>query len=328
MREGAVAIFLSAAFTVLMTACSVFVFKSYGGSLFFLTPFVAGCVLAFLLNSGRRSSYRELSSACLCTSLLLCGIVLLFALEGVLCIVMALPIMLVAMFAGAAFAHTVCRLRTKPDGLVVLGGALPALIGMESAVRTPRAREVATQVDVDAPPELVWKHVVSFSELPNPSAWFFRLGIAYPRRARIRGRGVGALRRCEFSTGAFIEPITHWEPPKRLAFSVAKQPPAMTELSPYRSLSTPHLDGYMKTERGEFRLIPLSGGRTRLEGSTWYTLDVHPASYWSISADFLLHAIHRRVLLHIKRLAEAGAGSQDEDSDHHPPRLIRNLKLP
>src|SRR6185436_19561820 len=110
--------------------------------------------------------------------------------------------------------------------------------------------------------------------------WFFRQGIAYPVRARIDGRGVGAVRHCEFSTGAFVEPITAWEEPSRLAFDVTSQPPPMTEWSPYQDLHPPHLDSTIRSRRGEFRLIALPGGRTRLEGRTWYTLSLYPQLYW------------------------------------------------
>jgi len=49
--------------------------------------------------------------------------------------------------------------------------------------------------------------------------------------------------------------------------------------------------------------IPLPGGRTRLEGSTWYELDLAPQAYWSIWSDLIVHRIHRRVLEHIRREA-------------------------
>jgi hypothetical protein len=140
--------------------------------------------------------------------------------------------------------------------------------------------------------------------MPPPSEWVFRAGIAYPIRARLDGEGVGAVRRCEFSTGAFVEPITAWEPPSRLAFDVAAQPPSMTELSPYRDIHAPHLEGYMQSRRGEFRLIPLPGGRTRLEGTTWYTIAIYPEAYWAVFAEMLLHRIHGRVLEHIKATVE------------------------
>jgi len=83
----------------------------------------------------------------------------------------------------------------------------------------------------------------------------------------IDGEGVGALRRCEFSTGAFVEPIIVWDAPRRLSFDVTAQPDPMRELSPYRSARPPHLAGAFRARRGEFRLIALPDGRTRLEGT-------------------------------------------------------------
>jgi hypothetical protein len=165
-------------------------------------------------------------------------------------------------------------------------------------------REVMTSIEIAAPPDVVWRHVVSFSEIDSPPAWYFRIGLSYPLRARIDGAGVGAVRRCEFTTGAFIEPITAWEPPTRLAFDVADQPPALREWSPYRTVYAPHVKGFFKTSRGEFRLIALADGRTRLEGRTWYSLRMQPQGYWTIIADAILHRIHSRVLTHIKQETE------------------------
>ena len=123
-------------------------------------------------------------------------------------------------------------------------------------------------------------------------------------RARLEGSGVGAVRHCEFTTGAFVEPITVWDAPRRLAFDVIAQPPPLQEWSPYSRVFAPHLDGFFRTSHGEFRLVALEGGRTRLEGRTWYTLDMQPAMYWSAIADTILHAIHGRVLEHVKSEAE------------------------
>ena len=61
---------------------------------------------------------------------------------------------------------------------------------------------------------------------------------------------------------------------------------------------------------GEFRLTPLAGGRTLLEGTTWYQNRVWPESYWRAWSDGIVHRIHMRVLRHVKRLAEEeGAAS-------------------
>jgi hypothetical protein len=78
----------------------------------------------------------------------------------------------------------------------------------------------------------------------------------------------------------------------------------MKELSPYESIYAPHLESGLRSRAGEFRLIALPGGRTRLEGSTWYRLGIHPDAYWRVYSDAIIHRIHLRVLEHIKRLAE------------------------
>ena len=175
---------------------------------------------------------------------------------------------------------------------------------IDAAMPAPGGRVVMTAIEIDAPAEAVWEHVTSFSDITAPPRWYFRTGLAYPLRARLEGSGAGAVRHCEFTTGAFVEPITVWDAPRRLAFDVIAQPPPLQEWSPYTRIYAPHLDGFFRTSRGEFRLVALDGGRTRLEGRTWYTLDMQPAMYWSAIADTILHAIHGRVLEHIKSEAE------------------------
>ena len=43
----------------------------------------------------------------------------------------------------------------------------------------------------------------------------------------IEGEGVGAVRHCVFSTGAFVEPITIWNEPRHLRFDVTAMPEPM-----------------------------------------------------------------------------------------------------
>jgi hypothetical protein len=78
----------------------------------------------------------------------------------------------------------------------------------------------------------------------------------------------------------------------------------MFELSPYRHVHPPHLDNNLRSSRGEFRLIELEGGRTRLEGRTWYRCEMYPQWYWTAWSDLLIHKIHERVLEHIRAISE------------------------
>jgi hypothetical protein len=184
---------------------------------------------------------------------------------------------------------------------------LPLAAGGEKAMERAPTNEVVTTVVVDAPPDVVFRRVTSFPDLAPPSEWIFRHGIAYPVRARIVGEGVGATRYCEFSTGTFVEPITRWEAPHRLAFDVVENPLPMKEWGFTDDVDAPHLHGFMRSKRGEFRLTELPGGKTRLEGITDYELSLYPALYWKLWSDGIVHAIHERVLTHVARLSEEDA---------------------
>jgi uncharacterized membrane protein YhaH (DUF805 family) len=296
---------LAAAIGVISVAFTALVSKSYGMSLFFLTPFAMGAGSSFVLNRARRHTVMQsLGVAMISVTMAALGM-LLFALEGGICIAMAAPIAAVAASFGALIGREIAANTASRRAGAALLFLLPITSALEPSVRPSPLYEVSTSVEIDAPPEVVWQHVISFPELPAPDDLIFRIGIAYPLRARIEGSGVGAIRYCEFSTGPFVEPITRWDAPRTLSFAVSAQPPGMKEWSVYSVIHPPHLDSSIRSERGEFRLIRLEGNRTRLEGSTWYRLGLSPAPYWRLWSEPMLHDIHARVLNHVKALSES-----------------------
>jgi hypothetical protein len=229
------------------------------------------------------------------------GVTLLLAVEGGLCLAMAAPVALVLAYVGAYLGRELALFDHEPVHNVIIGLlAVPLAASFDARTPATELREVRSSVEIDASPEVVWRNVIAFPPLAPPRDLVFRAGISYPIRAEIRGEGVGAVRYCVFSTGSFVEPITRWEPGHRLSFDVSKQPRPMQEWSPYKDITPPHLDGYFESKRGEFRLIALPNGRTRLEGSTWYVMKLQPAMYWSLFGDAFIHRIHGRVLDHIR----------------------------
>jgi len=289
-----------------MVMLTVFAFQSYGVALFMSTPFVMGVVTGFALNRRYPATGVETAEVVMMTVAVTAGAVLLTALEGGLCALMAAPLAIpLALLGGVAGRYIALRDPSPNTNALAALAVIPAMASAD-AVRAPTPlREVRSAVEIDAPPDVVWRHVISFPPLDEQPGLLFRLGIAYPLRAQIVGQGVGAVRHCVFSTGAFVEPITAWEPGRRLSFDVVAQPPPLQEWSPYAAVVPPHLDGYFRSRRGEFRLVPLPGGRTRLEGSTWYEMRIYPEAYWALFADAFVSRIHWRVLRHVRALAEA-----------------------
>lgn len=303
-----IAVFFGPAYTLLMVGTTVYLLNDYGAVLFFLTPVLIGATSAYLAELGRPGEAGH-ALGIAAASVAAAGMtLLLLALEGIICLVMAAPLAAAGGMLGAGIGILIARLAggspwPQQDSIVGVI-LLPLFAVAESKVAEPPLRSVRTEMIVEAPPETVWEQVIGFPELTERPEWYFRAGIAAPVAATIEGRGVGAVRRCCFTTGDFVEPITVWDEPQRLAFDVTSQPHPMAEVNPFGDPHPPHLDTALVSERGEFRLEAMSDGRTRLIGTTWYRLHMRPQVYWSAWTDAIIHRIHARVLRHVKRLAE------------------------
>jgi hypothetical protein len=93
----------------------------------------------------------------------------------------------------------------------------------------PPVYSVSTKIVVNAEPERVWKYVVAFPDIPGEPDWVLRTGLGYPIRTRMDGRGVGAPRNCDLSTGTVRERVVVWDEPRLLRFVVTETPPAIRE---------------------------------------------------------------------------------------------------
>jgi len=305
-RDAAVAIFTGNLIIFAMLSVGVYLLSTYGVVLFIFTPLLASTVSAFCYNYYQRKSYGSTMWIGV-LSLITPALLMLFAgLEGVICILMALPFAIVIGLFGALLGYLAAeRIGVKSQYFAIAIFFLPLVAGIETATVSAPLNEVITAIEINAPPEAVWPHVIGYSSLPEPSEAFFRAGIGYPQKVWMEGAGDGSTRYCGFSTGTYVEPITCWAPPYRLTFDVTNTPPAMKELSFYDHVNAPHLEQTPRNRKGEFRLVRLPGNRTRLEGSTWYEIEMYPQFYWRWWADSVVHAVHERVFHHIKQAAEA-----------------------
>ena len=296
---------------------------NYGWGLFVALPFTEGFAAALIYGIRQTRSLKS-SVWVACLSTLLLGAALLgLAFEGAFCLIMAVPIALPLSVLGGVCAYAVQRRRwfqrEAPAFLSVLLIFVPGIEWAEHvAAVTPLVYVVRTAIVVHAPPQRVWHEVVAFSEIGPPQEWLFRAGVAYPIRAEIVGSGPGAERYCDFSTGAFVEPIQVWDEPRLLKFSVSQNPPPMQEWTPYKHIEPAHLHGFLVSEGGQFQLTQLTDGSTLLEGTTWYRHSLWPASYWRMWSDAIIHRIHLRVLNHIREHAD---GSHQVMADG-PARLV------
>lgn len=289
-------------FAVIVSAVT---FGAYGWGLFVLTPLTVGMTTAYVANRDHDVGLRETVSLVTIATGLGGLALVMFALEGVICIALAAPLGIVVALMGATIGRGLALVghsRGKPFLTIAL---LPAAFALEAAMPPSVAIGSHESIDIAAPPVAVWRALTSDEPMRLSPGLVGRAGLAYPIRGRILGEGVGSLRLGEFSTGTASERIVAWEPARRLAFEVLTQPPAMEEMSPYRRVHAPHVHGYFDTRETRFTLAPLSGGGTRLTVEATHVLRIDPVLYWEPFARWAVASNSRRVLRDIREKAES-----------------------
>ena len=295
---------ITVAIAGLLTVWGIHGYHEYGIALFILTPLFTGFTPVALYGHkfeiAKRQSWQL---GFLALGIYTLGL-LVFAIEGLICIAMAAPLGIFLTWVGSLFGFSIVNKSAKNASMtmLVLIGLFP-LFSFWDTKAVPTISAVTTSIEINSDKQTVWQNVIAFPKLNEPTEFLFKAGIAYPTDATIEGRGVGAIRHCNFTTGSFVEPITVWDEPKLLKFSVKEQPAPMKELG-FWDIDAPHLHDYFVSKEGQFKLRTLPNGHTMLEGTTWYYHHIRPEFYWRIWSNQIIHKIHERVLKHIKTTVE------------------------
>ena len=111
--------------------------------------------------------------------------------EGAISIAMAAPLAVPLGALGGWLVHRGGYVK-QSSGSIAMLILLPVASLTWDVKAPPPVFQVRSTIEIAAPPEQVWKYVVTFPELPEPQEWFFRAGLAYPVRVRLDGSGPGA----------------------------------------------------------------------------------------------------------------------------------------
>ena len=241
-----------------------------GATLFLVVPVAAGFSIVLVSRKPNSAAAAALLSV-------LCSLVLLVALgrEGVLCAVLAFPIILAGLGIGAAFGILVRALfvdrsknQTTMVGILLLLG--PSLIFAGDRIESPIFRDARTEVirstvRVGEMPQQTWNRILSIDSIQASKPLLMYLGLPVPQRCVMQGHGIGAKRTCYFNVGYIEETVTGWNPPYYLGLSIDRT----------------HMPGrhWLGFENAEYRL-QASGPMTLLTRTTTISSHLHPDWYW------------------------------------------------
>jgi hypothetical protein len=269
--------------------------RAMGGVLFLMVPVLAGCSIAVV---ARRPNSVVVASALLSV---LCSLVLLIALgkEGVLCAVLAFPIIVAGLAIGVAIGFLLRKLivsraanPTTPTGLLLLLAPLLVVAGERverPLLEHPRIETIQTAIEVNDSLEHVWRDILTVESVHAAKPMLMYVGLPVPQRCTMQGRGVGAKRTCYFNVGYIEETVTVWTPPYLLGLSIDRT----------------HMPGrhWLGFERAEYHLES-KGPMTLLTRTTTVTSNLAPSWYWRRFECLGVESEHRYILQDVARRAE------------------------
>lgn len=240
------------------------------GAFVYGVPFAVGAITVYLAEQRQRRSWWFYCYAPCISVALFVGGTGLALIEGLICIVMALPLFLLLGVAGGLFMGVICRLRNRPLRTMQSVAALPLLLALGEGLipANDGIDRLQRSVYIAAPPEQVWQLILNPSDIRPEElrqGLAYRIGVPYPVQARTSEGKVGGVRHSTWERGvSFDERISEWQPQRRIAWTYEFRPDSF----PPGTMDEHVVIGgeYFDLLDTAYQLTPENGG-TRLEMS-------------------------------------------------------------
>lgn len=276
-------IFLSIGFALLHLGL-----VGYGWAFFVLLPIVVGMAIGALPN--RKNALPGL----VLTVLLFIVILIQVGLEGVVCVIFCLPILIPFFFLGAIISHLVKKYRQIKHELNLKLTLLPFLVFVLAVPveqkltdNKPKVIEVSDEIILPYSPIQVFDAIKSVDTLIAEKPFLMRLDLPVPYKCLLEKEEVGALRICYFEGGRIVERITAYEPGKLLKMDVIDY-----ELTGRK---------WLGFKEAIYFFEAIGTDSCRMTRTTTYTSELYPRRYWQPFEEVGIRQEHQYVFNNLKR---------------------------
>jgi hypothetical protein len=279
--------------------------SDFSYNLFLITPFLIGAVTALVGKCQFHLDTADVATAAVVSYIFPSVALLIFSYEGIICLIMAFPLYALATSISAGVTAAVIDLyRHRHVGLSFVI-ALP-LVAVWQAQQPVTYTELVrvSETTIDASPNQIWPMLFELDQISVSQYNLLNLGFARPIRVSSAEPKVGAHRECVLTTGVMNETITEVVPERKLAFKILNTPASMKETTPFGEVHADHMSGYYECQTGQFELVPLADGRTKIIGTSHYRHKFGPALYWNLWTNLIVREVHHSVFDEINRRIE------------------------
>ena len=232
---------------------------------------------------------------------------LMLAWEGIICIVVWVPIAFLCASVGGLAGKVAWRLWESRRTLGLLAAALPVVFApIENQFPDPvLPQTVHDAIEIEADAATVWREIrevapIRPEELDGSLA--YRLGFPRPIEARLVGEGVGSVRHATFEGGVtFVERVTEWEEGAALAFTIDASAVPSTTFDQHVAVGGRYFDVLM----GRYEIEEVGPGRDVLHLTSEQRLSTRVNAYTQLWTDRFMSDIQSTILEVVKARAEA-----------------------
>ncbi len=286
-------VFLSAGFLLLH-----YELIGYGLSFFVFLPFTLGLILG-------SSAIRTVSLYGLILSLILFFILLLAGgLEGMVCVLMAMPLVLIAVALGAFIKSLILKYRNKDkQENRIKSSILPlCLFLIFSFIETKLTKnerfviEVKSEIILPYSNMEVYETIKSVDTLVGEKPFLMKLDLPIPYKCILEEEKVGGIRTCYFEGGLIVEQISALEKGKLLKMDVIDY----------------QLTGrqWLGFKEAIYLFDQLENGHTKMTRITTYTSKLYPRFYWGPLEKVGIEQEHDYVFSNLRNDLEERYGEQ------------------
>jgi len=288
-KEFALSIIISLFFLSLGFALLHYELIGYGLSFFVFLPFALGYILG-------KSTIKTISLWGLVLSVVIFFILLLAGgLEGMVCILMAMPLIMGAIALGA-FIKYLTKKYQKSDrqNNLIKSSILPfclfltfAFIETELTKNEQSVIKIKSEIILPYSPIQVYETIKSVDTLDTEKPFLMKLDLPIPQKCVLEEEKIGGIRTCYFNGGQIVEKITELEEGKILKMDVIDY----------------QLTGrkWLGFKEAIYFFDKLENGQTKMTRITTYTSELYPRFYWKPLERIGIEQEHEYVFDNLKK---------------------------
>jgi hypothetical protein len=240
--------------------------SNLGMAFFFFLPLAIG------ISSGILPDLKQAIKGTLISLAVFSVFLLVTKLEGLVCVLMALPIILLAILLGWAIGGLIKK-RSKKDDPTLKTCFTPILIFIVanffdlSSGNQMLPSLVANTITLKATPSEIYRSIIAVDTVDVETTFLQKLGLPIPTRCILTAEKVGGLRICIFNQGKIIETIKELKENRLLKMEV-------TSSTLGRS--------WLKFNEDIYTIEPVNTSHTQITRTTSYFSNLKPRMYWEL----------------------------------------------